>query len=282
MYYNSTGEDNGPPWTTYFVRAPDDTPNDPTNNPVVCSMNFPGYNADLVTALRAATPQAGAPALFVAYFRQWYRICTVETPETGTYFLQIETATKADGTPAPQGSGANRFAVAPDSTTTSRRRACGSSARHASASTPMRRQRTRPSSSPACSPGAKGRNLVINFFDTGDAAAAGTLTVLPPPDSNVGASFSGCTYTSPPGTSTGPPWGTFTDTASGCRITNVSSTTYNAEWIQLKVPIPDDYDCTYDVPNGCWARINFAFPSNVQDTTAWTARIEGDPVRLIE
>jgi Flp pilus assembly protein TadG len=282
MYYNGTGEDNGPPWTTYFVRAPDDTPNDPTNNPVVCSVSFPGYNADLVNALRATTPQAGAPALFVAYFRQWYRICTVGTPETGTYFLQIETATKADGTPAPQGSGANRFAVraglADDFSTESLRvfgeARIGIYANAPAANTTFFLARLLP--------GAKGRNLVINFFDTGDAAAAGTLTVLPPPDSNVGAAFSGCTYTSPPGTSTGPPWGTFTDTASGCRITNVSSATYNAQWIQLKVPIPDDYDCTYDVANGCWTRINFAFPSNVQDTTAWTARIEGDPVRLIE
>ena len=40
-------------------------------------------------------------------------------------------------------------------------------------------------------PGAAGRNLVLNFFDTGDAASPGTITVLPPADSNVGASFSG-------------------------------------------------------------------------------------------
>ena len=282
MYYSDAGENNGPPWTTYFLRSPDDTPNDPTNNPVVCSVNFPGYNANLVTALQASTPQTGAPDLFVTYFRQWYRVCTVNSPETGTYFLQVETAKKADGTPTPQGSGANRFAIRAGlqgNFATPNLRLFGEArigiyANAPAANTTFFLARVLP--------GAESRNLVVNFFDTGDAAAAGTLTVLPPPDSNVGASFAGCTYTPPPGTSTGPPWGTFTNTQSGCRITNVSSATYNGQWIQFKIPIPDNYDCSFDDPNGCWTRINFAFPSNVQDTTTWTARIEGDPVRLVE
>jgi Flp pilus assembly protein TadG len=282
MYYSDAGENNGPPWTTYFLRSPDDTPNDPTNNPVVCSVNFPGYNANLVTALQALIPQTGAPDLFVKYFRQWYRVCTVNSPETGTYFLQVETAKKADGTPTPQGSGANRFAIRAGlqgNFATPNLRVFGEArigiyANAPAANTTFFLARVLP--------GAESRNLVVNFFDTGDAAAAGTLTVLPPPDSNVGASFPGCTYTPPPGTSTGPPWGTFTNTQSGCRITNVSSATYNGQWIQFKIPIPDNYDCSFDDPNGCWTRINFAFPSNVQDTTTWTARIEGDPVRLVE
>jgi Flp pilus assembly protein TadG len=282
MYYNSTGENNGPVWTNYTLRSPDDTPNDPTNNPIVCSVDFPGYNSNLVTALQATTAQTGAPALFVKYFRQWYTICTVNAPSSGNYFLQIQTSTKADGTTAPQGSGANRFAVRAGlngSFSTANLRVYGEArigiyANSPAANTTFYLARVLP--------GAKGRNLVVNFFDTGDAAAAGTLTVLPPPDSNVGASLAGCTYTAPPGNSVGPPWGTFTSTASGCKITNVSSANFNGQWIQFKIPIPDDYDCTFSDANGCWTRINFAFPSSVQDTTTWTARIEGDPVRLVE
>ena len=45
------------------------------------------------------------------YFRQWYTLCTVNNPQVGTYFLQIETNTKIDGTAAPYGGGANRFAL---------------------------------------------------------------------------------------------------------------------------------------------------------------------------
>jgi hypothetical protein len=282
MYYSDSGENGGPAWTSYRLRAPDDTPNDPTNNPVVCSIDFPGYNGDLKNALQATVPQANAPALFVAYFRQWYRICTVNTPDSGNYFLQVQTKTKSDGTAAPLGSGANRFALRAGlngNVSTPNLRVYGEArigiyANSPAANTTFYLARVLP--------GAKGRSLVVNFFDTGDAAAAGTLTVLPPPDSNVGASFVGCTYTKPPGTSTGPPWGTFQSTTTGCKITNVSSATYNGQWIQFKIPIPDTYDCTYTDANGCWTRINFAFPSNVSDTTTWTARVEGDPVRLVE
>jgi hypothetical protein len=131
-------------------------------------------------------------------------------------------------------------------------------------------------------PGAQGRTLVLNFFDVGDAAQAGTLTVLPPPDSNVGSAFAGCTFTPPPGNSTGPPWGPFQATSSGCTITNVSNATFNGQWIQMRIPIPNDYSCNYADPLGCWLRVNFAFPAAVQDTTTWSAQLTGDPVRLIQ
>jgi hypothetical protein len=33
-----------------------------------------------------------------------------------------------------------------------------------------------------------------------------------------------------------------------------------------------------------WTKINFSFPNltSIQDTTTWSAQIQGDPVRLIE
>ena len=78
---------------------------------MICSIEFPGYKGDLAAALKATTPQAGAPDLFVKYFRQWYTLCTVNNPTVGTYYLQIETKTKVDGSAAPNGGGANRFAL---------------------------------------------------------------------------------------------------------------------------------------------------------------------------
>lgn len=281
QYYNGTGEGGAAPWTVYHVRAPDDTPSDPTNNPVVCSVEFPGYAGNLRTALTATTPQSGAPGLFVSYFRQWYQLCSINNPKIGTYFLQVQTVTKVNGSAAPDSSGANRFSIRAGiagNFTTNYARVYGDVrtgiyANSPAANTTFYLARVLP--------GAKGRSLVMSFFDTGDAAAAGTLRVLPPPDSNVGASFSGCTYTPPPGNSTGPPWGTFQATQSNCSISGVSSATYNGQWVQFKIPIPDNYNCNYSSADGCWTRINFAFPSAVQDTTTWMAQIEGDPVRLV-
>ncbi len=126
-------------------------------------------------------------------------------------------------------------------------------------------------------PGAQGRTLVLSFFDVGDAAQAGAITVLPPTDSNQGGAFAGCTFTAPPGNSTGPPWGAFQATSSGCKITNVSSANYNGQWIQVRIPIPSTYSCTYTDPLGCWLKVNFAFPAAVQDTTTWTAQLTGRP-----
>jgi Flp pilus assembly protein TadG len=58
----------------------------------------------------------------------------------------------------------------------------------------------------------------------------------------------------------------------------------SAEWVTYRVPIPANYTCNYKDPTGCWTRVNFNFPNltSVQDTTTWTAQIQGDPVRLIE
>jgi hypothetical protein len=139
-------------------------------------------------------------------------------------------------------------------------------------------------------PGEAGHTLILNFFDTGDASQAGNITVLPPPDSNVsGGAFSNCEYVKPPGNSTGPPWGTFVATSSGCQVTGVSNQSspgpsYNGQWVTYQVPIPDDYDCDDTVQTGCWTRLRFSYPAgtNVNDTTTWTAFMLGDPVRLIK
>ena len=269
------------PWTVYKLRGPDLTPGEPTDNPVLCSVEFPGFKGDLPAALRATTAQAGAPDLFVTYFRQWYRLCSVSSPEIGTYFLQIETNTRINGSAAPFGGGANRFAM---------RAGLGGNNQTTAVEFHGHGRMGIYANSPAANttfylarvlPGANGRTLVLRFFDVGDAAQAGRITVLPPPDANGAGTFAGCTYTPPPGNSNGPPFGTQTATSSGCSISNVSSANYNGQWIEFRIPIPDGYTCNYADPFGCWTRVNFAFPAAVQDTTTWSAQMTGDPVRLI-
>ncbi len=281
-----------PPWTTYTVLAPDDSPWDPTDNPPVsgCTKDFSGYRDDIRAALvnaSAVVTTDGDPKRFSEYFRQWYRICSVSAPEAGTYFVQVRTATKADGTAAPSaGHGQNRFAMRVGmggsyATTQARiygeaRMSMYSNVPNANATFYLAR----------ILPGAPGRSLVLAFFDIGDAngAGGGTLRVVPPTDANVSA-FTGCTYTRPPGTATGPPWGTFQSTGSNCQITSIvpgGTNGFDGQWVQLRIPIPDDYDCDIEEPLGCWARIEFSFTNTVTDTTTWVARIEGDPVRLVE
>lgn len=132
-------------------------------------------------------------------------------------------------------------------------------------------------------PGANGRVLNLTFFDTGDAAQPGTLTVLPPAEARVGTSaltsFSGCRYTPPPA---GPPFPSKVATGAGCSVSGVISSGWNGQIIEWEVPIPDGYDCDYTDPQGCWLRIRFSYPAGVQDTTTWQARLGGNPVRLVD
>ena len=149
--------------------------------------NFPGFNANLVPALQATTPQSRRP-----------RACSSPTSASGTAICTVKHA--RDGhllPPDPDRHQGRRHAD-----TRGQRREPVRGPRR------TRRRTSRPNlrvfgearigiyaNAPAANttfflarvlPGAKGRHLVMNFFDTGDAAAAGTLKILPPPDSNVG------------------------------------------------------------------------------------------------
>lgn len=282
--YNGGG--STPVWTTYLVRSPDSSPWDPTDNPVICSANFPGYTGDIRTALQQNTfYPSGAPAYFAQHFRQWYNLCTVSSPTVGTYFVQVTTSVKADGTNAPNGHGQNRFALrgrlsGADSTLVHTygegRMSIYANFDNSTATLPLAR----------IMPGASGRVIELSLFDAGDLSGTGTLEVVPAPDATDNGtpitSFSGCTYTAPPGNSTGPPWGTFTNTSSGCRLTNVNSSNYQGDWVSVRIPIPSGYSCNTTSTTGCWATVKYVFPANVTDTTTWTARIRGIPVRIIE
>jgi hypothetical protein len=118
--------------------------------------------------------------------------------------------------------------------------------------------------------GAKGQLFNVSLWDIGDGAKTGsTVTVLPPLE--TGGTFSNCTGA-----------GVQNGALSGCRI-NVSSS-YNARWQTISVPVPATYACTDASPTGCWVRLEFYYGSGStpMDTTSWTASIVGDPVRLVE
>ncbi len=121
-------------------------------------------------------------------------------------------------------------------------------------------------------PAAATKTLVIGFYDVGDAANPGTITVLPPTDSTMSSTISGCVAS-----------GVVNGALSGCKFTNVSSAAgWNGKMQYVRIPIPSSYSCTSTEAGGCWFRLQVAFPGGVNDTTTWTAQITGDPVRLIK
>ncbi len=152
-------EANGvPPTTVFTVRAPDDTPWDPSNNPIVsdpvngtCQQTFggwiPGKYGNPTVAQMLDPTYAGFPAAertqVTAWFRKWVVVCQITNPVVGDYVVQIQ------GNGNPDGGGHNRLPcgraspVAPASRTP----ASACSPTRSSASTPTPRRPTRTSTS---------------------------------------------------------------------------------------------------------------------------------------
>jgi Flp pilus assembly protein TadG len=288
--YFSSGDAGGvanPPWTSFRVYEPDATPFTISDNIELtgCRADFPGFVGDLPTQWTAEIADPTQPQPLHNWFRKWVNICTINGASAGSYMVQVRTNLKADGTPAPDGGGHNRFAM---------RAGLNGSLSSNAVSIYGQGNMAIYANAPGAStsfflarilPGSAGRHLTLTFYDTGDAGSPGTLQVLPPADSNVGASFGGCQYTPPPGNSTGPPFGTMIDTAPDCSVGGVSSAAgWNGQIVQWSVPIPVGYTCDFAVQTGCWLSLNFTFPggTSVSDTTTWSATLDGNPVRLVQ
>lgn len=279
-------QNNTPPSTTYTIREPVATSNpwDPTSYPVVgsCTKTFDGFSGDLYTALNeyqqtngVVQYKNGAPVLaktgtggyqdqVASEFRQWVTLCTFSgTAPAGTYFIQVQGSANA------QGDGHNRFSL----------RAFGSGAADnaniaISGYTNMAIYANLNNAKTSfyltqVSPAAAGQVLNVRLFDIGDSSAPGTVTIKPPADSNL-SSFSSCT-------GTGPTSGALTN----CSITANSS--YNGKWEQISIPIPKGFTCNSSIVTGCWITLTYDYGSGQpNDTTSWTANLDGTPVRITE
>jgi hypothetical protein len=305
--FTGNGQDGVNPTTTFVVRAPDLTPWDYLDNPVIattsCNSNkrqFTGYNASLTSLLSAnaaepgslttSTGGGGGTVFFKDHFHKWFRICELSTAglTPGDYVIQVRTnaALGSATNPVPtlnSGSGANRFAMragwltaanTPNSTNVTIFAADAMSlyANAQGADTRFFLARV--------FPGAAGRILHLSFFDTGDAGQPGDLTVLPPftAPGEAGGFFSGCTHDRPSSAIVNGP------TAANCTIQGLIKTKDNGDWIEVYVPIPANYTCNSADPTGCWVTLRFTYPVGtvVNDTTTWAAELIGDPVRLVK
>ena len=222
-------------------------------------------------------------------YHQWVQLCTFTPTAPGDYYLQIRTNvalggvsdgeggytnnsnvyTQTGDNPSVTGSGNNRFALRVNgpqrgAVSISGFQAMSIYANYTGANTTFNLVRVIPA--------AAAKTLNIGFYDVGDASNPGTVTVLPPLDSNLGASLASCTGA-----------GVVNGTIPGCQLTNVSSGSgWNGQYENLKISIPGNYTCTYPQAGGCWWRLLVQFPGGVTDTTTWTASVDGDPIRLIK
>jgi len=283
-----------PTTTSFGLRAPTDT-GEPRLAPAVstCARQYKGWGEDDLhnQSLKEGHPKYDEQLAQV--FHQWVPFCTFTPTEAGDYYVQVRTnvalnTSSPDGQGGYQGNqriftqtgddtsvgggGANRFALrafssglAPGAVSVSAWQRMPIYANAAGASTDFNLVRVIPA--------AQGKSLVFGFFDVGEAASNGTLRVIPPADSNLPATLTGCTGS-----------GKVNGALTGCQITGINASGWNGRSQQIRVPIPSTYECDTTSPGGCWFRVgvNFGGGSSVNDSTTWTAQIEGEPVRLIE
>ena len=111
-----------------------------------------------------------------------------------------------------------------------------------------------------------GKTLEVDIWDIGESDTM-TLKILDPDDNLVD-----CTWTATNGQSE--------PTLGGCSI-DVGSRRFNAEWLYLSIPIEETYTCDPTQTYDCWWKVDISNMSNPTDRTTWTARVVGNPVRLV-
>ena len=105
-----------------------------------------------------------------------------------------------------------------------------------------------------------GKQLVIELWDP-DSGNNGTRINMPD------GTLPPCSWSATDGRS---------GTLGGCNINYATS--FNNHHMQIRIDIPNDYTCSAN----CWWQITVSYPGGANDTTTWSARIEGNPVRLVE
>jgi hypothetical protein len=120
-----------------------------------------------------------------------------------------------------------------------------------------------------------GKTFVVEMYDTGESAATGTLQPIDPSTGNPFNSGECRIYSRQ---ITDSSWGA-PDTTIGPGNTcqeSVSPGEYNGRWLKFEMDLPIGYSCS-----DCWWRMNYSYPSAVNDTTTWRAFMVGNPIHLI-
>ena len=282
------------PVTSFGLRGATLTGDPRTAPPITeCARQYPGYKKEAATtnALRNSSP---TDVRLQRLFHQWVTFCDFVPAVAGDYYLQVRTNvalsagvlhpdggytgnqmifSQAGDDTSVRGHGANRFAI--------RAFAPGLPAGAISVAAFERMPIYANADGAATEfnlvrviPAAATKTMVFSFFDVGEGASGGTMRVIPPADSNLGSMIAGCVGS---GRVNGP--------LTNCQISGISSAAgWNGKTQEIRVPIPNNYTCQAASPGGCWFRVavNFGGGGAVNDSTTWTAVIEGEPVRLIE
>jgi Putative Flp pilus-assembly TadE/G-like len=245
--------------TTYTLYSADNTPLDPTDNPII-----------------------GAPQVFptndAASSGAWVTLYTVTAGDpSGRYRLEVKTD------PADDGQGANLFglralrASGPARCSTITDTTCpgvfAESYMSIFANFPSGVATPYLASVPASH---AGKTMVITMFDPGEGGQ--TIEVIAPD----GSSWPFTYRTIYPTLNEYSGSGTSIDVSGtpGALPGRLSASKFNERLIEITVGLPEAYTTYFGTQT--WWRIKYTFGANVTDRSTWSVQILGDPVHLIE
>ncbi|QIM21442.1 hypothetical protein G7075_10400 [Phycicoccus sp. HDW14] len=256
--------------TRFVVRAPGVSSWDPMSGAIVCDVTYDGYTGTLFNVLNASSSST-YKASIAENFRRWVDFCPVSNPVQGTYTLQVTSNVAGAYQNADTG---NRFAVRATTGTTAGLNAITVSGRERMGIFANKNGSVTTFHLARVPSGTGGSTLKVSLYDVGDSTAAGTIKIVNP----TGGNYSGCTGS-----------GVTTTISATCSFsvpagTSSSPNAFNGRFQNINVPIPTGYSCNDNDPTDCWVKLVYDYGSSAQptDVTAWSAQLEGDPIRLIE
>ena len=232
--------------TTFILKRPDITPYDQSDNVTHCTL----------TVNDEASPST--------FRNRWARVCpqvAINGSNYGTWVLKVETSGSMQGT--------NQYALLSNISGIS-----GSNIPKIYAINDMSVFTNEADGNATVwlaeiLPVHAGKKLKLRFFDAGETAPPGTMTVQMPNGSTAG----GCSWNATNGNS-----------GTTCSITtaNGGGPIYNNHWIDVIINIPSNYTCNpaANGNSGCYWKMNLVL-QQAHDRTVWEAQVIGNPVRLV-
>ena len=114
-------------------------------------------------------------------------------------------------------------------------------------------------------PEHEGKLFELDIFDMGDNDGEAWIEVLDPSGAVVDCSWSSDNGSAAP--------------LGNCHIT-MNDQRFNNDWLNIDIPL-DGYTCDTTQALGCWWKIRIHNEGQAHDRTTWSARITGNPLRLV-
>ncbi len=278
--YTQSQDDKSPVETTYTIYNTPTSPSDPLSGGKLATCTVPqvkGYSGSQILAaggfqklLNAKSPNYSAQ--LAQYFQRWTDLCS-NLSGPNDYVIQVQTTAN---TGAQGGGGQNRFSLRAYSSGNNNGLSVSALqivSLNVNANTGSTFHVVRLDS------GAAGHTLTIGLFDFGDGATTTATIHTPDNSSNAWNPATACIGAAYPG-NTGSQ--VTTGVLSGCKWTTTASVS-GGRWQNISIAIPANYQCNQSTqPADCWVTITLTASGALDDTTTWSARLSGDPVRLVQ